>query len=121
MSIQWTTLAQSLVLVGKTQGHAAWQPAADLYRVPGGWLVKFELAGVRPEDIQLAVDGRGLTLSGLRHDCLCHAAHRPHFMEITYNRFARSIEFPDEIDQAELSTEYRDGMLIVRLNFKDRE
>src|SRR5262249_44515665 len=31
-----------------------WQPRADVYRMPDGWLVKLELAGVRPDDVQLA-------------------------------------------------------------------
>ena len=35
----------------------AWQPRADVYRMPGGWLVKLELAGVRPEEIRLTVRG----------------------------------------------------------------
>lgn len=29
-----------------------WQPPADIYRLARGWLVKFELAGVRPEDVR---------------------------------------------------------------------
>src|SRR5438045_792618 len=30
-------------------GHNRWCPAADVYRTADGWLVKVELAGVRPE------------------------------------------------------------------------
>ena len=29
-------------------GHNRWCPAADVYRTADGWLVKVELAGVRP-------------------------------------------------------------------------
>ena len=36
-------------------GKETWQPWADVYRVPGGWLVKLGLAGVRPEDVRLDV------------------------------------------------------------------
>jgi len=36
-------------------------------------------------------------------------------MEISYNRFERSLELPCELDQMAVDTEYRDGMLIVRL------
>src|SRR5205807_35666 len=39
-----------------------WQPSADVYRTRDGWLVKFDLACVRPEDTQVVVDGRYLVL-----------------------------------------------------------
>ena len=43
----------------------AWQPRADVHRMPGGWLVKFELAGVRPEDVR--ADRAGRQPAGARH------------------------------------------------------
>ena len=119
MTIQWMALVQSHVHIDESHQHATWQPAVDVYQVPGGWVAKFEIAGIQAEDIHLEVGGCRLTLSGLRRDRLCQAAHRPHSMEITYNRFVRSIEFPENLDQAGMSVEYRDGMLIVRLTFKE--
>ena len=29
--------------------EAYWRPAADIYRTRTGWLIKYDLAGVRPE------------------------------------------------------------------------
>jgi HSP20 family protein len=36
-------------------------------------------------------------------------------LEIAYSRFEREIELPAELDPAHVSTEYRDGMLLIRL------
>jgi HSP20 family protein len=36
-------------------------------------------------------------------------------MEIAYSHFERTVELPRELRQARISTEYRDGMLFVRL------
>ena len=41
-----------------------WRPATDVYRTPDGWLVKFELAGVSPEDVELTARGRALRIRG---------------------------------------------------------
>ena len=43
---------------------ARWRPSADVYRTRRGWLVKFDLAGVRPSDITMAVQGQSLVVRG---------------------------------------------------------
>ena len=35
--------------------NASWQPAVDIYHCRGGWLVKFELAGVAPQEIAVTL------------------------------------------------------------------
>lgn len=97
------------------QGAGPWGPAADVYRTSEGWMVKFELAGVRPEDIAVRVEGRRLTLSGMRRDWCSVEGRSIYSMEISYNRFQRSIEFPCELSGAAVSLEYREGMLLVQL------
>lgn len=98
-------------------GHpqAAWRPAADLFRCDCGWLAKFDLAGVRPEAIDVCVQGSKITVSGERRDCRVYEHQEAHLMEIAYSRFERSIELPEQIGQAEIRTEYRDGMLLVHV------
>ncbi len=92
-----------------------WQPAADVYRTRQGWLVKLELAGVKPEDIFLHVRGSTLIVEGSRRDFCVAEGCTHHVLEISYSRFKRAIELPCLIETAELSSEYRDGMLLVYL------
>ncbi|MBV9126219.1 MAG: Hsp20/alpha crystallin family protein, partial [Planctomycetes bacterium] len=62
-------LMQTLFLpAAETFQEVPWRPAVDVYRTRQGWRVKFELAGVRPEDITLTVHGRRLTVQGVRRD-----------------------------------------------------
>lgn len=96
-------------------GESAWEPAADVYQTPDGWLVKFDLAGVKPGDVKLSAEGRRLTVQGTRRDwCLdegcCH-----YRLEITYSEFERSVVLPNSLDRATISAEHRDGMLLVRI------
>ena len=96
-----------------------WRPPADIYRLRGGWLVKFDLAGVRPEDIRVSVSGRRLTVDGTRRDSQIDQGQQHYCMEISYSHFERSIELPGELVHARISTEYRDGMLLVRLSTEE--
>jgi HSP20 family protein len=100
--------------------EALWRPPADVYRCPRGWVVKFDVAGVRPDDVSLSVNGRRLTLRGCRRDSFTEEGHHHYSMEISYSRFERSIELPADVEAARLTTEYRDGMLVVRIETEAR-
>ena len=93
---------------------APWRPPADVYRTSQGWLIKFELAGVRPEEIRLVAGGRKLTVSGVRRDVRVEEGQCSYSMEISYNRFERTLEL---LARRVVSpgTDYRDGMLMVWL------
>ena len=92
-----------------------WRPAVDVYRTRYGWLAKFDLPGVRPQDLDVTVEGRRLILRGVRRDWLLEEGCHYHSLEITYSPFERHLEFPTDLQQARLSTEYQAGMLLVRI------
>jgi HSP20 family protein len=102
-------------VTAKPYGQTCWRPDVDVYRGRNGWLVKFDLAGVRPEDIELRISGRRLTVQGIRRDLSVLDDQQAYSMEISYNSFQRSIELPIEfdIDHADVHSEYRDGMFLV--------
>lgn len=93
----------------------AWQPRADVYRLPDGWLVKLELAGVCPEDVRLSLRGERLWVQGTRRDARVHECIHCHRMEIDYSRFERLLDLPGLSESAEIGVTYRDGMLLIRI------
>jgi HSP20 family protein len=95
--------------------EVSWRPSADIYRTRDGWLVKFDLAGVRPEDIHVTVSGSQFTITGFRRDWKLEEGCSHYSMEISYNRFERTLELPCELDGAEIKLEGREGILLVRL------
>ncbi len=99
-------------------GGAAWQPAADIYRTSTGWLLKFELAGVTPDDVAVEVHGSRLTVCGVRRDLMVEECCRHYSMEIAYDRFERMVELPCDLEQAHLNLEFRNGILVVRVTTK---
>lgn len=98
-----------------------WCPAADIYATSCGWLVKFDLAGVRPQDIDVVARDRRLTVRGVRRDCTLEEGQRHYSLEISYNRFERTLLLPCNVEAAQITTDYRDGMLLVHLSVESVE
>src|SRR5579871_1284662 len=92
-----------------------WAPSADVYRTRKGWILKFDLAGVQLEDVAVTVRGRLISVSGFRKDSIVEEGCSYYSMEISYNRFERTIEMPCNLDHARVSLEARDGILLVRM------
>ncbi len=92
-----------------------WCPAADVYRTKEGWIVKVDLAGIKPADIEVKIDGPILRISGSRRDSTCGEGISHYQLEITYSRFEKMIQFPRSIEHASIDRDYRDGLLILRL------
>ena len=59
---------------------SAWQPQVDIYRTRDGWVVKLELAGVRPQDVSITTHGSQLRVEGVRHDGSVAAGWRHYWL-----------------------------------------
>jgi len=94
-------------------------PRADVYRMETGWVVKFDLAGVTPSDVEVVVEGCTILVRGVRRDQFVRRGLRHHSMEISYSRFERSLQLPCEATGAPVTTEYADGLLIVTIRTGD--
>jgi HSP20 family protein len=97
-----------------SMAQRCWRPLADVYRTATGWLVKLELAGVRPQDLLVEQKDRWLTVTGTRRDipiegCSCQS------LEISYDSFERRFEFPADLSQLPIRTEFQNGMLLIRI------
>jgi HSP20 family protein len=123
MSKDLIRLMNALFLPGvEARQEVPWQPNLDVYRTPDGWLVKFELAGVRAEEVDLQVLGGRMQVSGVRRDCVLEQARKsgqplpvPHRMEIAYSRFERTLDLPCDLKRAEITTQFANGLLLVRV------
>jgi HSP20 family protein len=94
---------------------APWQPSADVYRTRDGWLVKFDLAGVRAGDVAVTIGGRRLTINGFRRDLFVEEGVSHYSMEISYNRFERSLLMPANLENSRVTIASREGLLLVRM------
>jgi HSP20 family protein len=99
----------------KRSSGRLWCPAADVYRTVNGWIVKVDLAGIEPADIEIKLDVDVLRISGSRRDGTCGEGISHYQLEITYSRFEKMIQFPRPIDHATIERAYHHGLLIIRL------
>ena len=93
-----------------------WNPAADVYQGSDGWVVKVDLAGVRPDELELVLNDSVLIIRGCRRDTFYREGFTCQQMEITYSRFEKRIDFPCPIDPSSLKHDYRDGFLLVNMS-----
>jgi HSP20 family protein len=100
---------------------APWQPSADVHRTRDGWLVKFDLAGVQVQDVTVTIRGRRLMVSGVRRDSIQEEGASYYSMEISYNRFERSLEMPANLETARVRVAARDGLLLVRIDTRGNQ
>lgn len=101
--------------------HSPWQPSADIYRTKDGWLVKFDLAGVAIGDVMVSIRGRRLTICGVRRDSFVEEGSSHYSMEISYNRFERSVLLPANLENARVAVAAREGLLLVRMFTEGKE
>ena len=104
-----------LLFEDPSSATSLWRPRADVYHTAEGWLVKLDLAGVRPEDVVVTLSGTSLVVSGCRRDWLVQRGWDHLQMEIAYNCFERRLQLPCESGSCRLTTEFRDGFLLVRV------
>lgn len=93
-----------------------WQPAVDIYRAPEGWKIKFDLAGVRPDDIEILITDHKMIVRGVRRDSVITQGWSYHQLEITYSRFERVLNIPCDLSKAEIRLESVDGWLLVHVD-----
>jgi HSP20 family protein len=106
----------TVFLFAPARQGADWQPAVDIYKTHNGWILKFDLAGVRLEDVHAHVYANKVTVHGVRRDWMLDDGGCHHYsMEINYCRFERTVELPQDLSDALFRLDYRDGILLVRI------
>lgn len=98
---------------GDTPSENYWVPDTDVYVTDEGLVIKVELAGMRKEDLELAVEGNQLKISGHRPDGCRGASCRFLIMEISYGAFESIIELPPGYDLSQARATYQNGFLRI--------
>jgi HSP20 family protein len=92
--------------------HAtAWVPATDIFAREGDLVIRVELAGVHPQDVEITLSQGILTIAGQRFTELGAADESSFFVrERPYGAFRRSITLPAATKESDISAEFVDGL-----------
>jgi len=98
------------------QRRGGFSPAVDVYYTadPPRAVVRADLAGIDPSEIELQIRGRELVLAGHRRPE--HAEERVYQqLEIEHGPFRRVVALGADVDADAARATYEDGMLVVEL------
>lgn len=96
-------------------GWTAWTPTADLYETEDEFFLEMGLPGFRAEEVDVTVERGVLTVAGVRTAEEEPVERNYHVREHTYERFTRSFALPSSVVADDVTAEYENGMLTVRL------
>ena len=102
--------------------RGGFSPSVDVYYLaePARAVVKADLAGIDPEELELEIRGRELVLSGQRRpDEAGGRAYQQ--VEIEHGPFRRVVALGVDVDPDAAKAVYQDGMLIVELPVLTRQ
>ena len=88
-----------------------WNPPTDVYETAENLIIKVEVAGMRDEDFEVAIEKNILMISGSRPDQNERRAY--HQMEIMFGKFEIGIQLPVHIDIDHALADYKDGFLTI--------
>jgi HSP20 family protein len=93
----------------------SWAPPVDIYEHEGNLVLKAELPGVDPADVDVRVENSVLTLRGERKFEAQVQRSQYHRVERAYGTFSRSFTLPSVVDAGAIKAEFKDGVLRVTM------
>ncbi|MCU0282137.1 MAG: Hsp20/alpha crystallin family protein [Acidimicrobiia bacterium] len=93
----------------------AWAPRIDAFDREKELVVRVELPGVKPEDVDITVEDRTLTISGKRQFEETVEQGNYHRREIFTGEFRRTLVLPEGLNAGEITAKAENGLLSVIL------
>ncbi len=103
------------VFGGDQLGAATWNPAVDIYETDHDLVLKAELPGVDPKDVEVRLEDGTLYLKGERKQESTVKEGNYHRVERSYGSFTRSFALPNSINTDDVKAEYKDGVLTLTM------
>jgi len=92
-----------------------WLPSLDVAETKNELVVKVEVSGMAPKDIDISLSDGVLTIKGEKKQEKEEKEADYHLVERSYGSFTRSIRLPKEVQNDKISASYKDGILKVTL------
>ena len=95
--------------------HAtAWVPATDIFSRDGDLVIRIEVAGLRPEDVDVTFSQGVLSVSGQRRTELGTGGDDSFYIrERFHGAFRRAITLPPDIDDDQITAEFFNGLVEI--------
>jgi HSP20 family protein len=92
-----------------------WLPTLDLSETENDLVVKAEIPGIDPKEIDISLANEMLTIKGEKKQEKEEKEENYHLIERSYGSFVRTIPLPREVQGDKISASYKNGILKVTL------
>src|SRR5271169_3774984 len=96
-----------------------WAPPVDIYENGDNLVLKAELPGVNPDEVEIRVEDNTLYLKGERKFEKEVKEQNYHRVERTYGTFTRTFSLPNSVDADKVAANYKDGVLTLTMPKKE--
>jgi HSP20 family protein len=100
---------------GSEPSTRTWAPPVDIFETADNIVLKAELPGIDPNDVEIRVEDNTLYLKGERKFEREVKEENYHRVERSYGAFARSFSLPNSIAAEKVVADYKDGLLTLTM------
>jgi HSP20 family protein len=110
---------------GREHGHehrqrthaSAWVPATDIFARDNDLVIRVEVAGVRPEDVEVTFSSGVVTISGERKTELGAGEEAKFYVrERFYGTFRRAVNLPEGTHDSQIEAEFDNGLVEITVH-----
>ena len=99
----------------KVEGVGEWLPSLDVSETKNDVVVKAELPGMDPKEIDISLADGILSIKGEKKQEKEEKEENYHLIERSYGSFVRSVRLPREVQSDKINASYKNGILKVTL------
>lgn len=99
----------------RVEEFGEWLPTLDVSETKDEYVVKAELPGIDPKDIDISLTNDLLTIKGEKKQEKEEKEENYHLIERSYGAFTRSVRLPGQVQSDKISANFKNGVLKVAL------
>ena len=96
-----------------------WLPALDVSETNTQVVVRAEVPGIDPKDIDVSITGDILTIKGEKREETAKEEQNYHRIERRYGSFQRVLTLPATVEASKVNASYKNGILTIFLDKKE--
>src|ERR1051325_1620824 len=91
----------------------SWTPALETFQKDGQYIIRADLPGIDPKQVDVSIADDVLTIKGERRRSNEVNEKDYHYRETSYGSFERQLGLPKGVDREKMSARYENGVLEV--------
>lgn len=91
----------------------SFSPSCEVTEDAGNFVLKFDMPGVKKEQVEVEADNNQLTVRAERREESKSETNKKHLSEVYYGSYSRTFTLPAPIDDKKVGAKFENGVLTV--------